>query len=187
MSYVINLISKIDAQRLIFGSFTQQLFHQLFSPINVFPEKELRGLSPNIQIHVSVSEFYIPRIGLLIFLQQNRQTGSGNIQKAPTDTWMWKLGLRLSNSFLGAYLFRIFGIVSLQCTKPTSLSQTLPLALGTASPPNSKGGHGHFRIWHPSLVPEHTGIELGLHIPVPNCLQHWPKKLYEGGDHILYG
>ncbi len=82
MSYVINFISKIDAQRLIFGSFTQQLFHQLFSPINVIPEKELRNLSPNFQIHVSVIELYIPRIGLLIFLQQNRQTGSGNIQKA---------------------------------------------------------------------------------------------------------
>ncbi len=97
--------------------------------------------------------------------------------------WYWGCAI----PFLGAYLFRIFGIVPVQCTKPTSLSQTLPLALGTAIPPNSKGGHLHFCIWHPSLVPEHTGIELGLHIPVPNCLQHWPKKLYEGGDHILYG
>jgi hypothetical protein len=26
----------------------------------IFPEKEYRGLSPNFQIHVSVSELYIP-------------------------------------------------------------------------------------------------------------------------------
>jgi hypothetical protein len=31
--------------------------------IYVFSEKELRGLSPNIHIHVSVSDLYISRIG----------------------------------------------------------------------------------------------------------------------------
>jgi hypothetical protein len=31
--------------------------------IYVFPEKELRGLSPNFYIYVSVSDLYIPRIG----------------------------------------------------------------------------------------------------------------------------
>ncbi len=45
----------------------------------MFPEKELRGLSPNFHILVSVSDLYIPRIGPPIFLQQNRQTDSGNI------------------------------------------------------------------------------------------------------------
>ncbi len=30
------------------------------------PEKELRGVSPNFHIHVSVSHLYIPRIGLLL-------------------------------------------------------------------------------------------------------------------------
>jgi len=48
-------------------------------PIYVFPEKELRGLSPNFHIHVPVSDLYIPRIGSHIFLQQNRQTDRGNI------------------------------------------------------------------------------------------------------------
>ncbi len=38
------------------------------------PEKELRGLSPNFLVHVSVSDFYIPTIGPPIFLQQNKQT-----------------------------------------------------------------------------------------------------------------
>ncbi len=40
--------------------------------ISVFPEKELRGLSSNFNIYVSVSDLYIPRIRTHIFLQQNR-------------------------------------------------------------------------------------------------------------------
>ncbi len=48
--------------------------------IYVFPEKDLRGLSPNLQVlYVSVSDLYILRIGPHIFLQQNRQTFRGNI------------------------------------------------------------------------------------------------------------
>ncbi len=49
------------------------------NPIYLFPEKEMRGLSPNFHIHVSVSDLYIPRIGPHIFLQQNRQANYGNI------------------------------------------------------------------------------------------------------------
>jgi hypothetical protein len=49
------------------------------NPIYVLPEKELRGLSPNFNIHVSVSDLYIPRIGPHIFLQQNKQNDPGNI------------------------------------------------------------------------------------------------------------
>ncbi len=37
----------------------------------IFPEKELLGLSPNFHIHVSVSGLYIPTIGLPILLQEN--------------------------------------------------------------------------------------------------------------------
>jgi hypothetical protein len=45
------------------------------------PGKELRGLVPNFYIHLSVtvSDFYIPTIGLPIFLQQKRQTDRENI------------------------------------------------------------------------------------------------------------
>jgi hypothetical protein len=49
------------------------------NPIYVFPEKELRGLGPNVHIHVSVSDLYIPRMGPRIVMQQNRQTDRGNI------------------------------------------------------------------------------------------------------------
>jgi hypothetical protein len=47
--------------------------------IYVFPEKELRGLSLNFHIHLSVSDLYIPTFGPPIFLQQNRQTDQMNI------------------------------------------------------------------------------------------------------------
>jgi hypothetical protein len=58
-------------------------------------KKKLRGYSPNIYIHVSMSDLYIPLISQPILLQENRWTG-GNML-----TWMWKLGLRLRNSFSG--------------------------------------------------------------------------------------
>ncbi len=48
-------------------------------PIYVFLFWELRGLSPNFHIHVSVSDLFILRIGPHISLQQNRQTHPGNI------------------------------------------------------------------------------------------------------------
>jgi hypothetical protein len=47
--------------------------------MHVFPEKKLLGISPNLHIHVSVSDLYIPRIHPHIFLQQNRQTDGGNL------------------------------------------------------------------------------------------------------------
>jgi hypothetical protein len=36
----------------------------------IFPEKELRGHSPNLHIPVSVSDLYIPTIALHILLQE---------------------------------------------------------------------------------------------------------------------
>jgi hypothetical protein len=44
-----------------------------------FLEKELRGLSPNFHLPLSVSNLCTPRIGPHIFLRQNRQTNPGNI------------------------------------------------------------------------------------------------------------
>jgi len=57
----------------------QRDLHCNENPIYVFPEKELRDLSPNFHIHVSVGDLYIPRIGPHIFLKQNRQSNRGNI------------------------------------------------------------------------------------------------------------
>jgi hypothetical protein len=36
----------------------------------MFPEKECQGLSPNFHIHVSVSELYIPTMGLHGLLEE---------------------------------------------------------------------------------------------------------------------
>jgi hypothetical protein len=47
------------------------LIHCNENPIYVFLFWGLRGLSPNIHIYVSVSDLSIPRIGPLIWLQQN--------------------------------------------------------------------------------------------------------------------
>ncbi len=44
----------------------------------IFPEKELRGHSPNLHKHVSVSDLCIPTIDLPILLQENMWTDPGN-------------------------------------------------------------------------------------------------------------
>jgi hypothetical protein len=36
----------------------------------IFTEREYRGLSPNFHIHVSVSELYIPTMGLPFLLEE---------------------------------------------------------------------------------------------------------------------
>ncbi len=36
----------------------------------IFPEKEYQGLSPNFHIHASVSDLYIPTMGLPIQLEE---------------------------------------------------------------------------------------------------------------------
>ena len=59
--------------------------HCTENPIYLFAEMKLRGLVPNSYIHLSVSDLYIPRIGLPIWLQQNGLTDHG-IYKSLTDT-----------------------------------------------------------------------------------------------------
>ncbi len=51
----------------------------------IFPEKENRGLSPNFHIHASVSDLYIPTIGLPIMLEEICRPILG-LYKSLTDT-----------------------------------------------------------------------------------------------------
>ncbi len=87
------------------GSFPPICGHCNENPIYLFPEKELRGLSPYFHIHVSVRDSYIPRIGHIFPCNRiGRQTVG--IYKSLTDTWMWKLGLRPRKSFSGNFCFK---------------------------------------------------------------------------------
>ncbi len=63
----------------------------------IFPKKEYQGLSPNFHIRASVRDLYIPTIGLPIPLEEICRPILG-LYKSLTDTWMWKLGLRLRYS-----------------------------------------------------------------------------------------
>ncbi len=51
----------------------------------IFPGKEYRGLGPNFHIHVSVSELYIPTMGLPFLLEEICGPILG-IYKSLTDT-----------------------------------------------------------------------------------------------------
>jgi hypothetical protein len=59
--------------------FVTKVYHEQFTALQrqnaenlkqIFPEKEYRGLSPNFHIHVSVSELYIPTMGLPVLLEE---------------------------------------------------------------------------------------------------------------------
>jgi hypothetical protein len=49
------------------------------NPINIFPEMKVPVFVLNSYIQVSVNDLCIPRVGLPIWLQQNRQTDPGKI------------------------------------------------------------------------------------------------------------
>ncbi len=74
------------------------------------PFWKLRGLSPNFQIHVFVSDLYFPRIGPHIFCNRIGRSIVG-IFKSLTDTWMCKLGLWPPNSFSGNIIFEFSVLV----------------------------------------------------------------------------
>jgi hypothetical protein len=66
--------SDLEQQR---STYTTKKHYRKFEQI--FPEKEMRSLSPNFLIDVSMSYLYIPTIGLPIPLHDKMWTDPGNI------------------------------------------------------------------------------------------------------------
>ncbi len=82
------------------------IFTCIKNPIYVFLFWESLGISPNFRIYVSVSDLYIPRISWHISCSRIGRliVGIYCINRSQThECRKWE------------YLFRIFGIVSLQC------------------------------------------------------------------------
>ena len=82
-----------------------KLLHCNDNTIYIFLFWELRGLSSNFHIHVSVCDLYIPRIGPHISSSRKGRLVVG-IYNSLTDTWMWVLGLRPRYSFSGNICFK---------------------------------------------------------------------------------
>jgi hypothetical protein len=89
------------------------LLHCNGNSVYIFLFWELRGLSPNFHIHVSVSDLYISRIGphfsssrkgrpIVEYIIRSQTHECGNWDRSPIFLF-WE------------YLFQIFGILSLQC------------------------------------------------------------------------
>jgi hypothetical protein len=93
--------------------------------VYIFLFWELRGLSPNFHIHVSVSDLYIPRIGPRISSSRKGRP-IVEIYNSWTDTWIWKLGLRPRYSFSGNICFK-FSAFCLCSARKYSSHDTIPL------------------------------------------------------------
>ena len=76
--YILNAVHICTKSTDIMFPYTAKILQYTENSKHIFPEMKLL----NSYIHVSVSDLYIPTIGLPILLQENRWTDPGNIQIA---------------------------------------------------------------------------------------------------------
>jgi hypothetical protein len=81
----------------------------------IFPEKELRGHSPNFHIHVSVRIFFIPTIDLPVLLQEICGRSWEYINRSQTHTVNVEIGTEAAQFPEKEYLNGIFVAVCIGC------------------------------------------------------------------------
>ena len=109
--------------------------HNAVNSKQISPEHELRGLSFNFHIHVSVSDLYIPTIGLPILLQENMWTKYINrSQTHECGNWAWGP----ANPFLGLHKwdFRCSAWLKNFLFRPAESGTNLSLWLAKESQPS---------------------------------------------------
>ncbi len=121
--------------------------HNTENSKQIFLGKELRGYSPNSYIHDSVSDLYIPLIGLLILLQENRWAERGG---SLSDIWIVEIWTEAAQFFfLGIHKSKF--LCSVKKENRQQASVTLPneslfeaYTLGLGMKGDFRGNHTSF-------------------------------------------